>query len=353
MTDRILIRPLRREDAEDLYRIITLPEVARNLLQLPSMALAETLAHVQNHRPEQHRLVAQVGQEVVGNISLTLERNPRRRHAARLGMYVSPALWNQGIGSRLMAAALDIADNWLNLKRVELEVMTDNVAAVHLYQKFGFAIEGCRRYAAYGGGRWADEYVMARLSPDFAAQSLPPAPPLSLERKNSGDFLPLTIRPPRREDFDGLYHLFRQPAVCRGTSQIPSMEIDAIEQRFDDNLPGMYRYVALVDDQVVGHVSLWQPANPRLQHTGGLGLMVHQDYWNQRIGSQLMDRILDLADNWLNLKRVELDVFTDNPAAVRLYEKKGFAHEGIRRFFSFGDGRWAHSHFMARIRSRE
>lgn len=103
----------------------------------------------------------------------------------------------------------------------------------------------------------------------------------------------------------------------------------------------------------MGHVSLWQPANPRLLHTGGLGLMVHQDYWNQRIGSRLMDCILDLADNWLNLKRVELDVFTDNLAAVRLYEKKGFTHEGIRRFFSFGDGCWAHSHFMARIRSRE
>lgn len=63
MVDQILIRPLRREDAADLYRIITLPEVARNLLQLPSMAFAETLKHVQNYRPEQHRLVAQVGGE--------------------------------------------------------------------------------------------------------------------------------------------------------------------------------------------------------------------------------------------------------------------------------------------------
>ena len=192
--DEIVVRPLRREDAEDLYRIITLPEVARNLLQLPSMAFAETLAYVQNHRSEQHRLVAQVGAEVVGNISLTLERNPRRRHAARLGMYVAPAFWNQGVGSRLIAAALDIADNWLNLQRVELEVMTDNEAAVHLYQKFGFEIEGCRQFAVYGGGRWADEYVMARLSPDLAMQPLPAVLPL-VERENAGIPAPITYPP--------------------------------------------------------------------------------------------------------------------------------------------------------------
>jgi putative acetyltransferase len=35
------------------------------------------------------------------------------------------------------------------------------------------------------------------------------------------------------------------------------------------------------------------------------------------IGTQLMDAILDLADNWLHLKRVELEVNTDNPAGVR------------------------------------
>lgn len=37
-----------------------------------------------------------------------------------------------------MTAILDIGDNWLNLKRVELEVNTDNPVAVHLYEKFGF-----------------------------------------------------------------------------------------------------------------------------------------------------------------------------------------------------------------------
>lgn len=353
MKAKILVRPLRQEDAEALYRLITLPEVARNLLQLPSMEYAETLAHIENHKPEQHRLVAEIDGEAVGNISLTVESSPRRRHAARLGQYVGPAYWNQGVGSHLMAAALDLADNWLNLKRVQLEVMTDNDAAIHLYQKFGFEIEGCRRYATYGGGRWADEYVMARLSPDFAAQPPPTTPLLLSSTTPSAPPLPITIRPPRQEDLEGWYELLRQRAICRGTARIPSIELPAAAERLNMRQPGLYRFVALDGHKLVGQIHLWQPPNPRLSHCGELGLSVHEDYWNRRIGSRLMDHILDLADNWLNLKRVELDVFTDNPAAIHLYEKKGFVHEGTRRFFSFGDGRWAHTHFMARIRPRE
>ncbi|MFO7683801.1 MAG: GNAT family N-acetyltransferase, partial [Chloroflexota bacterium] len=68
-----------------------------------------------------------------------------------------------GIGSRLMEGILDITDNWLDLRRVELEVNTDNPAAIRLYQKFGFEIEGTHKFHAFGNGRWADSYFMARL----------------------------------------------------------------------------------------------------------------------------------------------------------------------------------------------
>ncbi len=44
-----------------------------------------------------------------------------------------------------MAAALDLADNWLNLSRVGLTVYVDNSAAVTLYKRFGFEIEGTHR----------------------------------------------------------------------------------------------------------------------------------------------------------------------------------------------------------------
>jgi putative acetyltransferase len=62
-----------------------------------------------------------------------------------------------------MEAALDLADNWLNLTRVELTVYTDNAAGIALYEKFGFEIEGTHRRYAFRNGEYADAYSMARV----------------------------------------------------------------------------------------------------------------------------------------------------------------------------------------------
>ena len=56
-----------------------------------------------------------------------------------------------------------MTDNWLNIRRVELDVYTDNLRAVHLYKKFGFEIEGVRRSLAFRDGEYVDAYHMARL----------------------------------------------------------------------------------------------------------------------------------------------------------------------------------------------
>lgn len=63
-----------------------------------------------------------------------------------------------------MAAVMDLAENWLNLKRLELTVYTDNSKAIHLYEKYGFVIEGTLRQWALRDGAYIDAYTMARLS---------------------------------------------------------------------------------------------------------------------------------------------------------------------------------------------
>ena len=76
----------------------------------------------------------------------------------------------KGVGTVLMKAAIDQADNWLNLERLELEVNCDNEAGLRLYRKFGFEIEGTLRRFAFRGGVYVDAFLMARLRP------APPAP---------------------------------------------------------------------------------------------------------------------------------------------------------------------------------
>ncbi len=69
----------------------------------------------------------------------------------------------KGVGTALMAACIDLADNWLNLTRLELEVYVDNEPAIRLYTKFGFEMEGTLRRNAFRNGEYVDSYAMARL----------------------------------------------------------------------------------------------------------------------------------------------------------------------------------------------
>jgi putative acetyltransferase len=78
-------------------------------------------------------------------------------------MGVHDAYAGRGVGSALMAAVIELADRWLNLKRLELEVWADNYPAIALYEKFGFEREGLLRAEGFRDGVYADSLAMARL----------------------------------------------------------------------------------------------------------------------------------------------------------------------------------------------
>ena len=57
-----------------------------------------------------------------------------------LGMGVHDEYAGRGIGELLMRTALEIADNWLRLTRVELTVYANNERAIRLYERTGFEV---------------------------------------------------------------------------------------------------------------------------------------------------------------------------------------------------------------------
>ncbi len=161
---KVEIRAARVDDHRDIYELLSCPSVVRDTLQLPYVSLDRRRQYLENPEPGRHILVAEVEGRVIGEFGLQQQRN-RRSHTATLGMAVHDDFQNRGVGTRLVQAGLDIADNWLNLKRVELQVYTDNAAAVHLYEKFGFIIEGTHKAFAFREGEYIDAYFMARVKP--------------------------------------------------------------------------------------------------------------------------------------------------------------------------------------------
>ncbi len=139
------------------------PAVARQVLQMPFQS---TEVWRKRLAPENERVVQLVALhqgQVIGNIGLEQVSRIRRSHCAHIGMGVAVAWQGQGVGSRLLAAALDLADNWMNVQRVELTVYADNEAAIALYRKFGFDTEGVFREYAVRDGVLVDALSMARL----------------------------------------------------------------------------------------------------------------------------------------------------------------------------------------------
>ena len=162
----ITIRRAVVSDAEAIQATFASPKAMAGTLQLPFPTVEMWRKRLADVPADDFLLVAEVAGEVVGNLGLHLaSKSPRRRHAGGIGMSVRDDWQNRGVGSALMEAAIDLADNWLNYTRLELTVYTDNALALALYRKFGFEIEGTLMSYAFRGGRFIDAYTMARIAP--------------------------------------------------------------------------------------------------------------------------------------------------------------------------------------------
>jgi len=142
------------------------------------------------------------------------------------------------------------------------------------------------------------------------------------------------------------------PGVVRNTSGLPYVSLDFWKERTENRSPNRHVLVAEVDSRVVGSINLHCGVN-RMVHSAGFGMGIHDDFQGQGIGTQLMAAMVDLAENWLNIRRIELQVFTDNDPAVALYNKFGFEVEATHRDLVFRDGEYGDAYTMARFRDGE
>ncbi len=169
MPQNFEIRRAQPYDAPAFVQMMSDPEVFGGLLQMPypvesrwrqlldeQSAMGKTDLHLVAVRDGQ--LLGSAGIHPAGAAL-------RRRHAMMLGISVVMAEQGQGVGSALMAALIDYADNWGQVLRLELTVYADNDRAIRLYERFGFEREGLFKAYAMRDGRYVDTVCMARLHP--------------------------------------------------------------------------------------------------------------------------------------------------------------------------------------------
>jgi ribosomal protein S18 acetylase RimI-like enzyme len=100
--------------------------------------------------------------ELLGVAGFYVQPGPKHAHKGTLwGMYVRPHARGAGVGAILVAAVLDHARQ--HVEQIQLTVISENLAARRLYERFGFEEYGLEKRAAKYRGRYHDDVLMTRM----------------------------------------------------------------------------------------------------------------------------------------------------------------------------------------------
>jgi RimJ/RimL family protein N-acetyltransferase len=99
--------------------------------------------------------------EIVGRLSVGRDPHPASAHVADIGLMVAMSARRQGVGRKLIEAAVGWARR-VGVRKLELHVFPWNEAAIGLYEALGFEREGYRKaHYLRGDGEYVDAILMA------------------------------------------------------------------------------------------------------------------------------------------------------------------------------------------------
>ncbi|WP_342431139.1 GNAT family N-acetyltransferase [Neobacillus sp. FSL H8-0543] len=164
----MLIREINPEDAEGLVKLIYRVESESHFMLFESgerkISPEEQEKRIEAMRKTENStiFIAEENNELVGYLIAIGGYAQKNKHSVYLVIGVLAQYRGVGIGTKLFQQL----ENWAkehNIHRLELTVMTRNVAGIGLYKKMGFKIEGTKRHSLYFEGEFADEYYMSKL----------------------------------------------------------------------------------------------------------------------------------------------------------------------------------------------
>jgi RimJ/RimL family protein N-acetyltransferase len=107
-------------------------------------------------------IVAEVDKALVGYISASGKTLSRLKHISTIGIAIKQEFCGQGIGKKLFESL----EEWAcsnKIHRLELTVMTNNLAALGLYLRMGFKLEGTKMHSLLINNEYYDDYYMSKL----------------------------------------------------------------------------------------------------------------------------------------------------------------------------------------------
>jgi len=161
----MIIRDMQLHDIPSFCQAMgKVAEEKRYLLTTETPSIEKMTKWVESYIEQPHaHSVAEDNGVIVGWTDITPLKRQSLCHVGNLGIGVVAGYRGQGLGQRLISRTIKQA--WkIGLERIQLEVFSDNEAAIRLYLKHGFEIEGVRRRACYMNDNYLDIIGMAQLA---------------------------------------------------------------------------------------------------------------------------------------------------------------------------------------------
>lgn len=165
LSTSLSIRQAQASDANDIIKGINEICAEGGAFYVTSFILSEKwLANLYHPEtmPDDLLLIANWRGQFAGAVNLFRgEAHTLHRHVADLGLFVLRPYRHQGIGTRLMEKTLEWATKSA-LEKITLSVFANNQPAIHLYQRFGFKLEGCLERHIKSDYEYIDLWLMSR-----------------------------------------------------------------------------------------------------------------------------------------------------------------------------------------------
>jgi len=172
LTRRLVLRPVRMSDAEDMYEYSRDPEVARHVLWDAHRSIHQTREYIRfllrqyrNAAPGTFAIALRDSGKMIGTIGFMWVQTDNR--SAEVGYSLSRAYWNQGYMSEALSAIVEFGFTKLGLNRIEAQHESDNPASGRVMLHAGMRHEGTLRQRIYNKGRYADVDLYAIVRSDF------------------------------------------------------------------------------------------------------------------------------------------------------------------------------------------
>jgi ribosomal-protein-alanine N-acetyltransferase len=160
-TERLILRPWRREDAEDMFAYSSDPEVTRYAMWLPDATLEDTRKGIEEAI---RRCAAEpwmyLGIELkeeskfIGSVGFTQWNGTD--HRAELAFALNRHYWGRGIVTEAARTIIQFGWETMHLHRIEANCIAANAPSIAVLTKLGFEQEGLRKEAARVDGVYQD-----------------------------------------------------------------------------------------------------------------------------------------------------------------------------------------------------